>query len=209
MGKAPGDVYKRQINGKGIGVIGDMPMYVSMDSCDVWSHRELFDLDLCTGRPCRVAGVPPDYFSADGQLWGNPLYNWAAMERDGYAWWCARIGAAFSRFDVVRIDHFRAFASYWAVPADAETAKAGKWMPGPGQALFDAAASRYPSLPIIAEDLGVFGEDVEALLESTGFPGMRVVQFGFTPDGDSTHLPHNYPFNTVAYVGTQIGRAHV
>ncbi len=193
---------KAYINGKGIGVIGDMPMYVSMDSCDVWSHRELFDLDLCTGRPCRVAGVPPDYFSADGQLWGNPLYNWAAMERDGYAWWCARIGAAFSRFDVVRIDHFRAFASYWAVPADAETAKAGKWMPGPGQALFDAAASRYPSLPIIAEDLGVFGEDVEALLESTGFPGMRVVQFGFTPDGDSTHLPHNYPFNTVAYVGT-------
>lgn len=100
---------KAYINGKGIGVIGDMPMYVSMDSCDVWSHRERFDLDPRTGRPCRVAGVPPDYFSADGQLWGNPLYNWPAMERDGFAWWCARIGAALSRFDVVRIDHFRAF----------------------------------------------------------------------------------------------------
>lgn len=121
---------KAYINGKGIGVIGDMPMYVSMDSCDVWSHRERFDLDPRTGRPCRVAGVPPDYFSADGQLWGNPLYNWPAMERDGFAWWCARIGVALSRFDVVRIDHFRAFASYWAVPADAETRESGSWLSG-------------------------------------------------------------------------------
>ena len=187
---------------KGIGVLGDMPVYVALDSADVWSHTGLFQLDPDAHRPTKVAGVPPDYFSADGQLWGNPLYDWAAMKRDGYRWWVYRIGAALTIYDRVRIDHFRGLASYWAVPADAKTAKEGAWEPGPGQALFDAVAKAYPAPAIIAEDLGVFGEDVTALLESTGFPGMRVVQFGFDPDGDSTHLPHNYPFNCLAYIGT-------
>jgi len=188
---------------KDIRVLGDMPIYVSMDSVDVWSHREFFCIDQRTFRPDKVAGVPPDYFSEDGQLWGNPLYNWKAMKKDGYRWWIERVKAALSQYDSVRIDHFRAFASYWAVPADAETAKEGDWEKGPGQELFDVIGAAFDEAPsIIAEDLGTFGEDVVALLESSGFPGMRVVQFGFDPEGDSTHLPHNYPKNTVAYIGT-------
>ncbi len=184
-------------------VLGDMPIYVSMDSADVWSHREFFRIDQRTFRPDKVAGVPPDYFSEDGQLWGNPLYDWDAMKQDGYGWWIDRVKTALSLYDSVRIDHFRAFASYWAVPATAKTAKEGEWENGPGQELFDAIEAAFEESPsIVAEDLGTFGEDVVALLESTGFPGMRVVQFGFDPDGDSTHLPHNYPKNTVAYVGT-------
>ncbi len=188
---------------KGVQVLGDMPIYVSMDSADVWSHLDLFCLDQRTFRPDKVAGVPPDYFSEDGQLWGNPLYDWDAMKADGYRWWIARVKTALELYDSVRIDHFRAFASYWAVPADAKTAKEGAWEEGPGQALFDAVCGAFEEEPsIVAEDLGTFGEDVIALLESTGFPGMRVIQFGFDPGADSTHLPHNYPKNTVAYVGT-------
>lgn len=188
---------------RGVRVLGDMPIYVSMDSADVWCHRDLFCIDQRTFRPDKVAGVPPDYFSADGQLWGNPLYDWKAMADRGYVWWIDRVKTALELYDSVRIDHFRAFASYWAVPATAKTAKEGEWEKGPGQALFDAIAAAFEVPPsIVAEDLGTFGEDVIALLESSGFPGMRVIQFGFDPNGDSTHLPHNYPKNTVAYVGT-------
>ncbi len=191
--------YARQ---RGIGVLGDMPVYVALDSADVWAHTGLFQINPATRRPSKVAGVPPDYFSQDGQLWGNPLYDWDAMKRDGYRWWVGRIGAALGIYDRVRIDHFRGLASYWAVPAEAKTAKEGAWEQGPGQALFDAVEAAYPDPAIVAEDLGVFGDDVTALLESTGFPGMRVVQFGFDPNGDSTHLPHNYPFHCLAYIGT-------
>lgn len=193
---------KDYANSKGIKIIGDMPIYVAMDSVDVWSNLPMFLIDdekLC---PEKVAGVPPDYFSADGQLWGNPIYNWAAMDKDGYKWWLERIGNALSVYDVVRIDHFRAFASYWEVPADAETAKTGEWKQGPGMKLFKKVFRKFPDAPIIAEDLGVFGEDVVKLLEDTQFPGMKVVQFGFDPDGDSSHMPHNAQRNSVNYVGT-------
>lgn len=192
---------KAYANKKGIGIIGDMPIYVSLDSVDVWSHPHLFHLDD-TLRPTKVAGVPPDYFSAEGQLWGNPLYDWDAMKADGYQWWTQRIGQALDTFDTVRIDHFRGFADYYAVPANAKSAKEGHWEKGPGAALFEAIRQKYPEPAIIAEDLGITDDAVAKLLEETGFPGMRVIQFGFDPDGDSTHLPHNYPANCLAYTGT-------
>lgn len=187
----------------GVAIIGDVPLYVSQSSCDVWAHRALFDVDEA-GFPRRVAGVPPDYFSADGQLWGNPLYDWAAMAKDGYAWWIARLTHALTLYDTVRIDHFRGLASYWAIPAGAASARAGHWEKGPGTALFAALRQALPALPLIAEDLGTFGEDVITLLEETGLPGMRVIQFGFDPPGDSgnSHRPHNYPVNVLAYTGT-------
>lgn len=193
---------KKYINSKGIAVIGDMPIYVSMDSADVWANREMFLIDDKTLKPQKIAGVPPDYFSKDGQLWGNPLYDWKAMEKDGYSWWLERIGAAISTYDVVRIDHFRAFASFWQVPAESETARVGEWAKGPGMKLFDKVFEKYPDTPIIAEDLGIFGEDVVKLLEDTGFPGMKVIQFGFDESSDSSHLPHNSTKNSVNYVGT-------
>ena len=193
---------KEYANKKGIEILGDMPIYVSRDSVDVWSHTEQFLIDPETLAPEDVAGVPPDYFSADGQPWGNPLYDWEYMEKTGYSWWLERIAHSLTLFDRLRIDHFRAFASYWAIPAESETAKEGCWKQGPGMKLFSAVEKRLPGAPIIAEDLGVFGEDVVRLLEETGFPGMRVIQFGFDPGADSFHLPHNYPQNCVAYVGT-------
>lgn len=193
---------KQYANENGVKILGDMPIYVSFDSADVWENRHLFEIDDRTFIRKRVSGVPPDYFSEDGQLWGNPLYDWVAMEKDNYRWWCERIRAALQLYDTVRIDHFRAFASYWAVPADSDTAKNGVWEKGPGKALFDAVENELGEVPIVAEDLGVFGEDVVKLLEDTKFPGMRVIQFGFEPDADSTHLPHNYPRNSLAYVGT-------
>ncbi|MBR3552015.1 MAG: 4-alpha-glucanotransferase [Clostridia bacterium] len=193
---------KEAANAQGVFLIGDMPIYVSRDSVDVWSNPKLFELDAETLSPARVAGVPPDYFSADGQLWGNPLYDWKAMKKDGYQWWIKRIAHAMKLFDRVRIDHFRAFASYWAIPGDSETAKVGAWETGPGMALFKAVKKALPDADVIAEDLGVFGEDVVQLLKDSGFPGMRVLQFGFDPFGDSTHLPHNYPKNCIAYLGT-------
>ena len=193
---------KAYANSKDIKIIGDMPIYVAMDSVDVWSALPMFLIDEKTLSPEKVAGVPPDYFSEDGQLWGNPIYNWDAMEKDGYKWWLSRIGHALNTYDVVRIDHFRAFASYWEVPADAETAKTGEWKDGPGMKLFRKVFRKFPDAPIIAEDLGVFGEDVVKLLEDTGFPGMKVVQFGFDPDGDSSHMPHNAGRNSINYVGT-------
>ncbi len=193
---------KDYANGKGIAVIGDMPIYVAMDSVDVWSNLPLFLIDDKKLKPEKVAGVPPDYFSKDGQLWGNPIYNWEAMEKDGFKWWLGRIGHTLSVYDVVRIDHFRAFASYWEVPADSDTAKVGEWKQGPGMKLFKRVFRKFPDAPIIAEDLGVFGDDVVELLKQTGFPGMKVVQFGFDPNGDSTHMPHNAEKNSVNYVGT-------
>ena len=192
---------KEYANSKDVKIFGDMPIYVSLDSSDVWSNRELFLLDKeCS--PEKVAGVPPDYFSEDGQLWGNPLYNWTKMEKKGFKWWINRVQSALKIYDLLRIDHFRAFASYWAVPAGAETAREGEWEDGPGMKLFSALKEALGELPIVAEDLGVFGDDVVQLLEGTGFPGMNVIQFGFSPDGDSAHLPHNYKTNSVAYTGT-------
>ncbi|MBQ9415166.1 MAG: 4-alpha-glucanotransferase [Clostridia bacterium] len=188
---------------RGVLVLGDMPLYVAMDSADVWSCRRFFCLNERDFRPDKVAGVPPDYFSKDGQLWGNPLYNWKTLKADGYSWWIGRVKAMLSLYDGIRIDHFRALVSYWAVPSTAKTAKEGAWEVGPRQDLFDVLEKTLgPDLPIIAEDLGTFGEDVVRLLETSGIPGMHVIQFGFDPHGDSTHLPHNYTANSVAYVGT-------
>lgn len=193
---------KKYANEKGIAVIGDMPIYVAMDSVDVWADLPFFKIDKKTLTAKKVAGVPPDYFSEDGQLWGNPIYDWDAMKSDGYRWWISRIEHALKVYDVVRIDHFRAFASYWEVDADSDTAKNGEWKKGPGMDLFNEVFKARKDAPIIAEDLGVFGEDVVELLKDTGFPGMKVVQFGFDPDSDSSHLPHNAVQNSINYVGT-------
>lgn len=192
---------KNYANAQEVEIIGDMPIYVSLESVDVWSHRELFELDE-RGNPARVAGVPPDYFSADGQKWGNPLYDWKAMEADGYAWWRKRLTHAVRLFDRVRIDHFRAFSAYWAVPFTAETAKEGCWETGVGAPFFDTVFKEIPPERIIAEDLGARDQGLVDLLEQTGLPGMRVMQFGFLDEDDNLHLPHNYPCNTVAYSGT-------
>ena len=192
---------KAYANEKGIKLIGDIPIYVSEDSSDVWSNKELFKLDK-DGKPSLVAGVPPDYFSEDGQLWGNPLYNWAEMKKDGYKWWCDRICHMASMFDCVRIDHFRGIESFWAVPSSAKTAKEGRWVKGPGMALIKAIKTAASNLEIIAEDLGDITPAVEKLVKDSGFPGMRVFQFGFLSENDSSHLPHNYPENSVCYTGT-------
>lgn len=193
---------KNYANQKGIAIIGDMPIYVAMDSVDVWSNLPLFLIDEKTLKPQKIAGVPPDYFSENGQLWGNPIYDWKAMEKEDYSWWLSRLSFALKTYDTVRIDHFRAFASYWEVDADAKTAKVGKWQNGPGMKFFSKVFAAFPDAPIIAEDLGVFGEDVVKLLEDTGFPGMKVIQFGFDPNGDSSHMPHNAEKNSINYVGT-------
>lgn len=193
---------KNYANKKGVAVIGDMPIYVAMDSVDVWSNLPMFLIDEKTLKVEKVAGVPPDYFSEDGQLWGNPIYDWQAMKTDGYSWWLSRIGHTLKVYDTVRIDHFRAFASYWAVPADSDTAKVGEWIDGPGMDFFDKVFETFNNAPIIAEDLGVFGEDVVQLLQDTSFPGMKVVQFGFDPCSDSSHMPHNATPNSINYVGT-------
>ena len=192
---------KAYANEKNIKIIGDMPIYVSGDSADAWSKADLFEFNADFSMK-RVAGVPPDYFSEDGQLWGNPLYDWDAMEKDGYDWWIHRMGTALTMFDAVRIDHFRGFVAYWAVPAESNTAKNGAWVQGPGHKLFDAILNVYPNAAIIAEDLGDITEDVRQFVEETGFPGMRVMQFGFLDGENNPHLPHNYIQNAVAYTGT-------
>ena len=185
----------------GINVIGDIPIFVGHDSADVWGHRELFRLDD-QGHPTVVAGVPPDYFSATGQLWGNPHYHWDVMKKNGYAWWIARLQRVLSQVDMVRLDHFRGFAGYWQVPADDETAINGRWVWGPGKDLFLAAKRELGKLPIIAEDLGTISPDVVALREEFGLPGMKVLQFAFDADAKSPNLPHNYDPNCVVYTGT-------
>lgn len=196
------DRFHRYCNKNGIQIIGDIPIYVSPDSADVWAQPELFELDE-RRNPKRVAGVPPDYFSATGQLWGNPLYNWEEMHRTGYKWWLARIGKAKENYDMLRIDHFRAFDTYYAIPAGHKTAEHGTWEKGPGMELFNAIKNDLGDVNIIAEDLGEIFDSVKVLLKDTGFPGMRVLQFGFNPDNtDNDHLPHNYPVNCCAYTGT-------
>jgi len=186
---------------RGVYVFGDLPIYVAPDSVATWAHREQFQL-APDGRPALRAGVPPDYFSADGQLWGNPLYDWQQAERDGFQFWRARVRHQLRRFALLRIDHFRGLAAYWAVPAGARTAREGSWHPAPGQALFSALRSDFPDLPLVAEDLGLITEDVHALRRAFGLPGMRVLQFGFDGAADNPHLPHNYTRDVVAYTGT-------
>ena len=192
---------KAYANGKGINIIGDLPIYVAADSADVWENPEDFELDKEL-TPVRIAGCPPDDFSADGQRWGNPLYNWKKMQAEGFPWWCRRAAFSAKIFDVIRIDHFRGFEAYWSIPAADKTAKGGKWEKGPGYALFEALSEKLGKLPIIAEDLGFLTEGVKELLAKTGFPGMKVLEFAFDPKGDSEYLPHNIGKNSVAYIGT-------
>jgi 4-alpha-glucanotransferase len=183
----------------GVELLGDLPIYVAADSADVWAHRELFELDEA-GRPLRVAGVPPDYFSATGQLWGNPLYRWDRLRESGYAWWIERLRANLRLTDRVRLDHFRGFAGFWAVPAGEPTAVGGTWVEGPGAELFEAIAAALGGLPLVAEDLGVITPDVTALRDRFGLPGMKVLQFGFDPGSD--HAPHRLVPHSVVYTGT-------
>lgn len=184
----------------GIRIIGDMPIYVAYDSADVWAHPELFALNDSL-RSTEVAGVPPDYFSATGQLWGNPLYRWDRMEADGFAWWVDRMAAGLRACDLLRIDHFRAFAAYWSVPASDATALNGRWVPGPGRKLFDAARKALGGLPVLAEDLGDITKEVRELMAQLRIPGMKILQFGFY-GSDSEYLPHRYPRDCVVYTGT-------
>ncbi|HEX9939200.1 MAG TPA: 4-alpha-glucanotransferase [Longimicrobium sp.] len=193
---------RRYANGLGIQLIGDVPIFVAHDSADVWANPHLFELDE-RGRPTVVSGVPPDYFSETGQRWGNPLYRWKVMERDGYRWWVERFRRTLAMVDVARIDHFRGFESYWEVPGDEETALNGRWMPGPGTSLFAAVERELGPLPLIAEDLGIITPEVEALRDELRLPGMRVLQFAFGEDDpDNPHLPANYVREAVAYTGT-------
>jgi 4-alpha-glucanotransferase len=186
---------------KGISIIGDAPIFVAYDSADAWSHPELFHLDA-EGKPKVVAGVPPDYFSPTGQLWGNPLYNWDAHRQNGYAWWIERVRSTLQLFDIIRLDHFRGFAGYWEVPAGAPTAENGRWVPGPGAELFEAIRASLGKLPIIAEDLGEITPDVISLRDSLGLPGMKIFQFAFASDMEDPFLPHNFTPHCVAYTGT-------
>ena len=184
----------------GIKIIGDMPIFVAIDSADVWSHPDLFYLDE-EGHPTVVAGVPPDYFSPTGQLWGNPLYRWEVHRRNGYAWWLERIKATLKLVDIVRIDHFRGFAGYWEIPAGNPTAEIGQWVPGPGADFFKVIQNNLGNLPILAEDLGVITPDVVELREKFELPGMKILQFSFSGP-DNIFLPHNLPRNCVVYTGT-------
>jgi 4-alpha-glucanotransferase len=187
---------KRYANDRGIRIMGDVPIYVAMDSADVWAQPELFRFDV-------VSGVPPDYFSATGQLWGNPIYRWDRMEAERYSWWVERMRTALETFDFVRMDHFRGFEAYWEVPATEETAIHGRWVKGPGARLFRALERALGPLPIIAENLGVITPEVEAIREEFGLPGMAVLQFAFGSDPQApTFQPHNYPRNVAAYTGT-------
>jgi 4-alpha-glucanotransferase len=185
---------------RGIRIMGDVPIYVAQDSADVWANRELFQLDE-SGAPTVVAGVPPDYFSATGQRWGNPLYRWDVLRETGYRWWISRIRTNLELTDIVRLDHFRGFAAYWEIPAHEPTAIHGRWMPGPGKPLFDALRNALGGLPLVAEDLGFITPEVHELRHAIGVPGMRVLQFGFGQP-DSPHLPHRFDAETVVYTGT-------
>ena len=188
-------------NKKGIFIIGDLPIYVGLHSADVYCHPDQFELDA-DGYSTSIAGCPPDYFSKDGQMWGNPLYRWNVMKQDDFTWWRARMAHTLSLFDGVRIDHFRGIESYWRIPATAETAREGQWKKGPGMAFVKAMKEVAGGRMIIAEDLGDIPPAVQKLLEKSGFPGMRVFQFAFLGDPQTPHLPHNYPANCIAYTGT-------
>jgi 4-alpha-glucanotransferase len=192
---------KSYANQHGISIIGDIPIFVAYDSADVWAHPDIFALNP-DGTPTVIAGVPPDFFSATGQRWGNPLYRWGVLARQGYAWWIERFRTTLKLVDIMRLDHFRGFAAYWEVPADQETAIKGRWVAGPGAALFEAVRAALGTLPIIAEDLGVITPDVEELRDQFDFPGMKVLQFAFGGRADDPFLPHNYGTHCVVYTGT-------
>jgi len=192
---------KAYANEHHIEIVGDMPIYVAADSADVWAQLHFFKTDA-VGKPTCVAGCPPDEFSETGQLWGNPIYDWEAMDKDGYAWWIERLRESFKIYDIVRIDHFRGFESYWEVPADSETSATGKWVKGPDYKLFAAVKEALGDLNIIAEDLGFMTDEVIELRERTGFPGMKILQFAFNPDDESIDSPHLAPNNSVMYTGT-------
>ncbi len=186
----------------GISIMGDAPIYVSLDSCDVWANREIFVLDDL-GLPVYAAGAPPDYFSETGQMWGNPVYDWAHLERTDFAWWIRRLEHERRRCDLVRLDHFRGFCAFWQVPACESTAENGVWIPGPGARLFEAVRRAIPDLHLVAEDLGVITPDVTALMERFGFPGMKVLQFAFSENmGENAYIPHHIAPNSVAFTGT-------
>ena len=192
---------KAYANEHHIEIVGDMPIYVAADSADVWAQPHFFKTDA-VGKPTCVAGCPPDEFSETGQLWGNPIYDWEAMDKDGYAWWIERLRESFKIYDIVRIDHFRGFESYWEVPADSDTSASGKWVKGPDYKLFAAVKEALGDLNIIAEDLGFMTDEVIELRERTGFPGMKILQFAFNPDDESIDSPHLAPNNSVMYTGT-------
>ena len=192
---------KAYANSKGIKIIGDAPIYVAMDSADVWAQPQLFQLDE-DNVPTEVSGCPPDAFSEDGQLWGNPLYRWDVMKEDGYAWWMARIRANLSMYDVLRIDHFRGLESYYAIPYGEETARNGRWRPGPGMDFIKKINATLENAPILAEDLGLLTPAVHKLLRNSGYPGMKVLQFAFSAGEESDYLPHNLPTHCVVYTGT-------
>jgi 4-alpha-glucanotransferase len=192
---------KAYANERDISVIGDIPIFVAHDSADVWSRPELFKLDEL-GRPLVVAGVPPDYFSKTGQLWGNPLYDWERMRADDFDWWVSRVRALLRQVDIIRIDHFRGFAAYWEIPGGDQTAERGRWATAPGSELFECIEEELGVLPIIAEDLGFITPDVIELRDEFDFPGMRILQFGFSTDATNKDLPHNYVRNSVVYTGT-------
>ena len=192
---------KAYANEHHIEIVGDMPIYVAADSADVWAQPHFFKTDA-VGKPTCVAGCPPDEFSETGQLWGNPIYDWEAMDKDGYAWWIERLRESFKIYDIVRIDHFRGFESYWEVPAGSETSATGKWVKGPDYKLFAAVKEALGDLNIIAEDLGFMTDEVIELRERTGFPGMKILQFAFNPDDESIDSPHLAPNNSVMYTGT-------
>jgi 4-alpha-glucanotransferase len=195
------DAVRRAAHAKGIQIVGDIPIFVAHDSSDVWANQDLFALEP-DGSPSVVAGVPPDYFSATGQLWGNPHYRFDVMAKDGFAWWLQRFEETFKVVDVVRVDHFRGFEAYWEVPGNAETAIDGRWVKAPGVALFEAVRARFGDLAIIAEDLGVITKEVEALRDGFNLPGMKILQFAFYADTTDPFLPHNYTPNCVVYTGT-------
>ena len=186
---------------RNIRILGDLPIYVAHDSADVWANPDLFLLDA-TGHPTVVAGVPPDYFSATGQRWGNPIYRWEVMQKRDFAWWTQRLDRALSRCDLLRLDHFRGFAAYWEVPAGEETAINGRWVDAPGRALFEQVEKNVGRLPLLAENLGIITDEVTALMHQLGFPGMAVLQFAFETDADMAFLPHNFTRDLVAYTGT-------
>ncbi len=192
---------KAYANEKGIQIVGDIPIYVALDSADTWANPELFLFDE-SFQPIKVAGCPPDAFSADGQLWGNPLYDWEYHKKTGFAWWLKRLSHCFSLYDIVRIDHFRGFDEYYAIPYPAKNARNGKWEKGPGYELFDVMKKKLGKKAVIAEDLGFLTKSVLRLVKRTGYPGMKVLQFAFDPREESDYLPHNYSANSVVYTGT-------
>lgn len=195
------DALRDYAHENGVQFIGDIPIYVALDSADVWSEPEFFQLDG-ENVPVEVSGVPPDAFTEDGQLWGNPLYDWEAMKRDGYGWWLRRIDGARRLYDIIRIDHFRGLESYWAVPYGAETAREGRWRPGPGMDIIKVLMSWFKDLNLIAEDLGYVTPQVKKLLADSGLPGMRILEFAFDAHGESDYLPHRCAPNSVCYIGT-------